>query len=300
MRIAWLVLAGCSAAPVTTQPDAAELTWATYHIATGSHDAKLTDREIKDPVDGLVTVVGRDFDFVLDPSARYELTMPTQPEDQLDWNKLPGLSDCGTIDLSVDGAMFAWRWNLDAQILELMAYANNASHHLWLDAPIFTLDADDLAAQEPLQYEVWRETDVYRYSVTGSVRGRVIDVSATQPRRCSDQPTDPLAWAGGFYFGGTSVAPHDVTGRIRERVYESRTSATNVERIPMSDIIATRHRRGSHGLATGEKRQPLEQPLRRVPDDRHDRSPERRHVRFVGAAIDRTHDAARHGRWLAE
>ena len=219
MRHAWFVLAGCSATPGASLPDAAELTWATYHIATGSHGATLTDREIRDPVDGVVAVAGRDYDFVLDGSAIYELTMPTQPDDQLDWNKLPGLSDCGTSDLSVDGAMFGWRWNLAAQVLELTAYANNASQHLSLAASLFTLDAADLAEQAPLRYRVSRDRDVYQFSVTGSVRGRLIEVTAVQPRRCTDQPTDPLAWAGGFYFGGTSTAPHEVTARIRERVF---------------------------------------------------------------------------------
>ncbi len=219
MRFAWIVLAGCSAQPAIAPPDAPELPWATYTISTGRHDATLANRDIRDPIDGVVTVSGRDYDFILDPSAIYELTMPTEPEDQLDWNKLPGLSDCGTTDLSVDGAMFGWRWNLDAQVLELTAYANNASHHLWLEAPLFTLDADDLAAEEPLRYRVAREPDRYTFSVTGTIRGRAIDVTATHPRRCTDQPIDPLAWAGAFYFGGTSTAPHEVTARIREQPY---------------------------------------------------------------------------------
>ena len=202
-----VVLAGCAAAPETAAPDAAAPTWAAYTIAAGAHDATLAGREPKNPMDGVVGIAGRDFDFAFDASAIYELTMPTQPEDQLDWNKLPGLSDCGGIDLSVDGAMFGWRWNLDQQVLEVAAYANNAGTHL--DQPLFTLTADELA--QPLHYRVWREPTVYEFSANGH--------TTTLPRRCSEQPVDPLAWAGAFYFGGTSVAPHPITARIREQPF---------------------------------------------------------------------------------
>ncbi len=55
----------------------------------------------------------------------YTLTAPVQPNDQLDWNKLPGISDCDQLDLSVDGVMFGWRWRLDTspKVLEITAYA---------------------------------------------------------------------------------------------------------------------------------------------------------------------------------
>jgi hypothetical protein len=95
--------------------------WATYVIEAGRHDARLLDREPKNPIDGVVSVVGRDYELVLDPSAIYELTDPVQPDDQFDWNKLPGLSDCHTVDLAVDGIMLGWRWRLDLEprVLEL-------------------------------------------------------------------------------------------------------------------------------------------------------------------------------------
>ena len=221
-----LVLAsGCATPADTVAPDAAVVTdapeersFATYTILPGAHSAQLSDREPRNPIDGVVSVTGRDYELALNSSAIYELTMPTDPADQFDWNKLPGLSDCGEIDLSKDGAMFGWRWRLDVSppVLEVTAYANNAGTHLWLDAPLFTLDADDLAADQPLRYTVARAADHYEFTVTGAIRGRIIDVAATHPRRCADQPTDPLAWAGAFYFGGTSTAPHVLTARIRE------------------------------------------------------------------------------------
>lgn len=231
MRGSFVVLviaSGCAHEPerpldaMGAQPDAAtERTFATYTIAPGSHSAQLSGREPRNPIDGVVSVVGRDFELALNASAVYELALPTEPEDQLDWNKLPGLSDCGAIDLAKDGAMFGWRWRLDVTppVLEVTAYANNAGQHLWLAAPLFTLDVDDLAADEPLRYVVVRDADHYQFSVTGEVRSRTIDVTATHPRRCRDEPTDPLAWASAFYFGGTSTAPHEITARIRETTY---------------------------------------------------------------------------------
>lgn len=204
------VTAAC-AGPDTTAPDAVvEQGWATYTIAAGRHDAHLTDRQPKNPIDGVVSVVGRDYELALNSSAIYTIVDP--PTDQLDWNKLPGLSDCGTVDLAADGAMFGWRWNLDAAVLEVTAYANNAGVHLWLAAPLFTLDGAQLAAEIPLRYRVVREPAAYRFEV----QGPDLDVRASLPRRCVDEVRDPLAWAGAFYFGGTSVAPHEVTAKIRE------------------------------------------------------------------------------------
>ena len=208
--LVFAVFAAC-ADPSDAPPDAVpERGWATYTIAAGAHDAHLTGREPKNPIDGVVSVVGRDFELALNPSAIYTIVDPAV--DQFDWNKLPGLSDCGTIDLSVDGAMFGWRWNLDAQVLEVTAYANNAGTHLSLPAPLFTLDAAQLAAESPLRYRVVREQTQYRFSVTGPG----IAADATLPRRCTSEVRDPLAWAGAFYFGGTSTAPHEVTAKIRE------------------------------------------------------------------------------------
>lgn len=210
-----LVLASCAACagPAVEPPDAARA-WATYTIAPGAHDAHLAGREPKNPMDGVVSVVGRDYELALNESAIYTIVDP--PSDQLDWNKLPGLSDCGTVDLAVDGAMFGWRWSLESSVLEITAYANQAGVHHWLDAPLVTLDAAQLAAEIPLRYRVVREAAQYRFTISGPAGA----VAATLPRRCVDEPRDPLAWASAFYFGGTSVAPHEITARIREAAFQ--------------------------------------------------------------------------------
>lgn len=202
MRAACLVLAAC-AAPAEA-PDAPVVTWARYEITAGEHTAHVFDAVPKNPVQGITDAVGRDYDFAFDPSAIYELGNV----DQLDWNKLPGLSDCDAIDLAQDGAMFGWRWRPERGVLEVTAYANNAGVHLATE-PLFTLDAAALG--EPIRYRLWREPAAYRFEARG--------VAATLPRRCTGAPLDPGAWAGAFYFGGTSTAPHAITARISERPF---------------------------------------------------------------------------------
>jgi hypothetical protein len=196
--------------------------WARYTIAEGAHDATIADGVAGNPARGLVGgVAGRDYDFAFDPSAAYTLTNPAQPNDQLDWNKLPGLSDCGAIDLSVDGAMFGWRWRVDTspKVLEVTAYANDAKSHLTPATPMLTLDAGDLASVTPLRYRLWFDGATYGFSISGSVRGRAIDASATLPRACAATSAGDLFLQGaaGYYFGGTSTAPATITARIFER-----------------------------------------------------------------------------------
>lgn len=195
--------------------------WARYVIGVGEHGATLQKAASGNPEAGLVRgLAGRDYRFVFDTSAMYTLTDPVQPDDQFDWNKLPGLSDCNEFDLSKSGVMFGWRWRLDTDppVLEITAYANASSMHQWLDAPLATLDADDLASETPLHYRLWADGALYRFELSGQVRGRAIDATATLPRQCPTlAPADlGIQWAAGLYFGGTSTAPSEVTGRIYE------------------------------------------------------------------------------------
>jgi hypothetical protein len=214
-------LAACSS-PVSPAADASidappPDPWATYTVAAGSHSATITGGGEGNPLRAIVEVGGRDFQFAFDPSAAYVITNPVQPDDQLDWNKLPGLSDCGTPDLSENGAMFGWRWriDLDPPVLEVTAYANNDGVHLTTPT-LVTLTAAELAADAPLRYRLAFDGDRYRFTIAGSIAGRPIDTAGDLPRICP--ATDPLAvkWAAGLYFGGTSVAPSPITGRVSE------------------------------------------------------------------------------------
>lgn len=211
---------GAPSAPDAAAPiDAAGEVWATYTIPRGQHPAVVSGGGPDNPLRGVVSVAGRDFRFAFDPSAAYVLTMPTQPEDQLDWNKLPGLSDCTQPDLSVNGLMFGWRWRIDVEphVLEVTAYANNDRVHL--TAPtMLTLTADELALDAPLDYRLAIDGATYRFAIAGTIGGRPIAATAELPRVCTNAATDPK-WAAGFYFGGTSVAPQEITARILERTF---------------------------------------------------------------------------------
>ena len=103
--------------------------WNTHTIARGPRRDRAAGRRAPPPLLGFTRQSGRTYHLIFDASARYVLTNPTEPEDQLDWNKLPGLSDCApNYDLAVDGLMFGWRWRTDLtpRVLEVTAYANDA------------------------------------------------------------------------------------------------------------------------------------------------------------------------------
>jgi hypothetical protein len=220
-----LLVAACGAPdPAATDAaiaiDAPADPWATYTIAAGQHPSTITGGGPGNPLRAIATAAGRDYLFALNPSAQYVLTMPTQPDDQLDWNKLPGLSDCGTVDLSDNGLMFGWRWrtDLDPQVLEVTAYANNDGVHLTVPTMV-TLGAAELAADAPLRYRLAIDGDRYRFTITGDLAGRPIDAAAELPRICPAVAADFTKWAAGFYFGGTSVAPQPITARISEQPF---------------------------------------------------------------------------------
>lgn len=196
--------------------------FALYTISPGAHSATISGATSGNPISWFSTVEGRDYRFRFNPSSQYVITKPTQPEDQLDWNKLPGFSDCGTLDLAVNGAMFGWRWRTDLvpQVLEVTAYANNSSKHLWSAMPLFSLDAADLASETPLRYKVWIDGALYRFAITGTIRGRVISAETTLPRACPATSPTNLKWASGLYFGGTSTAPTKITGHIAETAWK--------------------------------------------------------------------------------
>lgn len=210
-----------AAPPIDAPPPPidAPVEWATYTIPAGQHPAMIGGGAPDNPLRGVVSVPGRDYRFAFDASAAYVLTMPVQPEDQLDWNKLPGLSDCEQPDLSADGLMFGWRWRIDVEprVLEVTAYANNTRVHLTTPV-MLALTAEELAADLPLRYRLWIDGDRYRFTIAGDLAGRPIDVTAELPRVCTSAP-DAAKWAAGFYFGGTSVAPQVITARVSERPF---------------------------------------------------------------------------------
>lgn len=218
--LGWLTVAGCGAPAAT--PDArpadaavdAGAVWATYTIAVGAHYATVSGGGPGSPRDGLSELAGRDYQFRFDASARYVLTDPVEPNDQLDWNKLPGYADCGVVDLAVAGAMFGWRWRPDLEVLELTAYANADGVHQSITPALVALTGDELAAT--LRYQVHSDGDRYRFAIDGAAGARPIAARGELPRGCPAEPALGLRLAAGLYFGGTSPAPSVITGQILE------------------------------------------------------------------------------------
>ncbi|MFD1812551.1 hypothetical protein [Rhodococcus gannanensis] len=209
-----VALSGCLA-PDT--PDG----WSSYTIEPGAHSASVA-RPVgaTGPLAGWISPGGasRTYDFILTPTAEYELVSPTQPEDQFDWNKLPGFSDCGDFDLARNGAMFGWRWRTDTtpRVLEIVPYANADGVHQYPNAALVVLDHDDLDAEQPLRYSIEIDGSVYRFAIDGTIRGREIHETATLPRSCPATSVTAGKWYAGFYFGGTSTAPSRIHGYVRE------------------------------------------------------------------------------------
>jgi hypothetical protein len=197
--------------------------WNTHTIARGRHGATVTrGASAPAPLLGTTRAAGRTYHLIFDSSARYVITDPVEPEDQLDWNKLPGLSDCRQMDLAVNGLMFAWRWRTDLtpRVLEINAYANNDGTHLWPDEPLLTLTRAQVDGRKPIWFRLRISDDRQSYEFTLRTRlaGQEIVRTAELPRACPARGRDVRKWAGGFYFGGTSVAPQ----RIRAYVHEPR------------------------------------------------------------------------------
>ena len=209
-----LALAAC-AAPGTPAG------WASYTIEPGAHGATIgRTTGAPAPRSGWISPGPRRraYQLTLNATARYVLTQPTQPEDQFDWNKLPGFSDCEDFDLARNGAMFGWRWRVDTtpKRLELVPYANNDGVHLYPGEALVSLSEADLAAAQPLTYAVGIDGDLYRFSIRGTIRGRTVNATATLPRACPEISPTVGKWYAGLYFGGTSVAPSTIHAYVLE------------------------------------------------------------------------------------
>lgn len=212
--VALLVLGAC-AAPGTPAG------WASYTVEKGAHSASIgTTTGAPKPKAGWLSPgpSSRTYQLTLNGTARYVLTQPTQPTDQLDWNKLPGFSDCGDFDLAQNGAMFGWRWRTDTtpKRLELVPYANNDGVHLYPETALVSLSSEDLDAAQPLRYSLRIVGDEYQFSISGTIRGRQIAELATLPRACPETSPTTGKWMAGLYFGGTSVAPSTIHAYILE------------------------------------------------------------------------------------
>ena len=73
-------------------------------------------------------------------------------------------------------------------------------------------------ARKPIWFRLRISNDRQSYEFTVQRAGEPAPHTARVARSCPGHPRGQQKWAGGFYFGGTSVAPQ----RIRAWVHEPR------------------------------------------------------------------------------
>lgn len=157
-----------------------------WYILAGHHEA--TDQRIE-----LTTVDSLSFSVRFDDSAAYT---SIDPANQLDWNKLRGMSDCGAHHQTAS-ARVGWRWNGTAVELGAYTYAGGVVTSTVLGA---------IAPGSTHELTIAADGASYRFTLDG--------VTTTMPRGCADVGVVKYhLWP---YFGGDEVAPHDITIDILE------------------------------------------------------------------------------------
>ena len=129
-----------------------------------------------------------------DESAKYT---SRYSNNQLDVNKVWGVSDCGTTH-SKNSIRFGWRWDLDAEQIEILMYRRKNSK--------FSFKSLGYTNPGDLNYMSLNITpDSYVMTLNG--------VTDSMSRSCDTPCRRYYLYP---YFGGTEKAPHDVTIRIKQ------------------------------------------------------------------------------------
>jgi len=196
------------------------------------------------PSFGVTTVSHLSYQFVFDPSMAYTISA----SEQSDWNKLPGMNDCGLTDTATDAAMFGWRWNPVTSNIEISPYANVNGYHFdtdvgfrasdffekypgtvnifalpqatiqsWPSINPVVININTINQYVTLQFDIYIVMDPnanshYQFYVQGQLPGGGgVYMDAKLPRsRAASISCGPnaLKFQSGFYFGGTQPAPH--------------------------------------------------------------------------------------------
>ena len=116
---------------------------------------------------------------------------------QLDVNKLWGVSDCGT-NHNKNSIRFGWRWDLDAEQIEILMYRRKDSE--------FSFKSLGYALIDNVNY---MSLDITKTNYIMTLNGVTDSMSRSCEEPCSRYYLYP-------YFGGTEKAPHDVTILIKQ------------------------------------------------------------------------------------
>tara|TARA_R110002020_G_scaffold26793_7_gene86647 strand:- start:1811 stop:2365 length:555 start_codon:yes stop_codon:yes gene_type:complete len=128
-----------------------------------------------------------------DESAKYT---SQYPENQLDVNKLWGVSDCGTTH-SKNSIRFGWRWDLDQEQIEILMYRRLLNE--------FTF--------KPLGYVNPGDVNYMSLNITDSHYHMYLNGVGDSMSRCCDNTKRRYFLYP--YFGGDEKAPHDITIKIK-------------------------------------------------------------------------------------
>jgi hypothetical protein len=159
---------------------------------------------------------GISYQFAFNSTANYTVAA----EDQSDYNKLPGMGDCGSLDLSRNGVMFGWRWNKTTSKLQISPYANALGVHQTKDShpdsvTMVEIDMADIQSYAPLRYDIQIDGAHYLFSISGTLpSGRIINAKSKLPRGC-DTAENRFKNGSHFYFGGNRVAPTNTSGYMK-------------------------------------------------------------------------------------
>lgn len=159
---------------------------------------------------------GLSYLFAFNGTANYTVAA----EDQGDYNKLPGMGDCGSLDIARNGAMFGWRWNKTTNTLQISPYANAFGVHQYKEShptqvAMVELEMADIQSYAPLRYDIQIDGAKYLFTISGTLpSGRIINAKSTLPRGC-DAGATRLKNGSHFYFGGTRTAPVNTSGYMK-------------------------------------------------------------------------------------
>tara|TARA_Y100000114_G_scaffold150027_1_gene164978 strand:- start:228 stop:752 length:525 start_codon:yes stop_codon:yes gene_type:complete len=135
-----------------------------------------------------------DLEVIFDENASYETS---DPNNQLDVNKLWGVSDCGT-NHSYSSIRFGWRWNLENEAMEILMY-----RRMFGEFDFKSLGFVNLGETNYLSMNI--TSDSYEMCLNGHCD--------SMERPCSITYKRYFLYP---YFGGDECAPHNITIRIKE------------------------------------------------------------------------------------
>lgn len=141
------------------------------------------------------------FDVKFDNTVIYSLS---DTNDQKDFNKLYGFCDCNSL-VHENSARFGWRW-YDNQIEIFAYYYVNGKPNI-----------DKMSSMEDYMGSV-KPNEVNHYSIRISGNHYIFQLN----NKILETPRHQKCKAGGYYklypyFGGTSIAPHDINIYIKEK-----------------------------------------------------------------------------------